>query len=136
MSKPTKQREQEIRRMLEYIAKHDDFGCIRHDERTDAFYVSGLFDEVLASDGKKRDHTTFIILFNVKSLSIYTYDESHHNGDAYNTEKFAVDWNHILTGYDRLKEQVRELALAEAEKKIKKKMGDKQLAKILKGELR
>ena len=49
-----------------------------------------------------REHHEYTISFKEKSLNMYAYDESAHNGDHYNCYARDIDFSNILSIFDAL----------------------------------
>lgn len=125
-------KEKEIRNMLEYLCKKDI--CKFTQSSPGLFHVEGFFCapnnlKLLA----RQNHNDFTVDFNKKTMSIYAYDESYHNGDHYNCFSLNLKWSCLLTGYESLKEYIRPLALQDFKDEEENKIAKKQLQKILKG---
>ena len=69
-----------------------------------------------------REHHSYTISFEEKSLHMYSYDESHHNGDHYNCLSKDIDFDNILSIFNALEILCRK----KLEKQIEKEKSDKQ----------
>lgn len=127
--------------MLEYVAAHT---CPITDgdtliKRGDVFHTERFFS-VPFPDGEKREGWSLSIDFVKKTITVYAYNISGHNGDHYACITFNPKWDHLLTGYEPLKAEVRNIAVVEAqmaEQKAKmqkhEKLANDTLEIVLKG---
>ncbi len=74
-----------------------------------------------------RDHHIYTISFKVKSLNMYAYDESHHNGDHYNYHARDIDFSNILSIFNTLTVLCREKIEYELKKEAINKAVDEKM---------
>lgn len=122
-------KEQEIRSMLEYLTKRYGYSSTR--KRADGIFETPNLKWISVAD--KQESQCFTIDFNKKTIEVYVWDESGHNGDHFNYYTENVNWEHLLTGYDSFLNQTRAAAKAEAVRKLENQLADISVEKILSG---
>ena len=80
-----------------------------------------------------RDFSSLTIDFNKKTMSLYSYDESGHNGDHFNCKHSNIDWGNLLLSFDSLLNFSRSIATDEVTNKLKYDLATTRLDEILKG---
>lgn len=125
-------KEEEIRKLLEYLSSK---WYHKVSKRGDGVFIleEGVLLRPQENSNERYDGWSFTVDFNEKTISMYSYCESHHNGDHYGTKTVSLKWDQLMTGYGSLREVAKDYALKEAEQKIKDDMAEKRLTEILEG---
>ena len=135
--------DQQIQNMMEYISSRPH-GCYIHKREEGVYHVYGYMatqkipraSDKAVCNMDARDERVFYVDFNNKTIEYCAYDVSGHNGDHYNCVELDVDWSHLLTCYDALKQVVQQLAAKQVAEEELAKAGEKRLNEILSGEYR
>jgi hypothetical protein len=125
-------KELEIKNMLDYLSSRSN-GFYFRKVNGDEYTLFSSFGMKLPAEVTARDSYSLSVDFKNKVLSVYAYDESHHNGDHYNCYNCELDWNQVLSWHDALLARIKPYAKEEILKEYQDKMINIKLEKIVNG---
>jgi hypothetical protein len=133
-------KDQEVWNMLDYLSS-ESFTDVT--KRSDGVFTGGflsgssipLTNKTTISNSGRENHG-FTVDFNEHTIVLYAYEESGHNGDHYNCIDYHVDWSHIYSSYDGLKERVRQKAIKQEEAERQAQQGLVRMQAVLDGKCR
>ena len=89
------------------------------------------FELRLNIDNNKHDNCEYIIDFNNKTIYLYSYDESRHNGDHYNCEYIDLPWSELNRFSLHIKSMMESTLHSEVQKEQIQSLVDSKFNSIL-----